>query len=1277
MLFAACQDVRPERAARSARWLLAALLAFQAVSGPVRAAGLPLTGRVLDESGRPLAGARIALTRLPSYLERGELLLAGRAYPEPAAETRSGPDGSFRIEAPESGFWSLVVRSAGRAPMEYPLWPLIEGAHLEPVHLPPATTLTVHVTGAGGGPLAGAVVSALGPGPGTPPAEGGRWRPIPRRLARSDEAGTARLPRFAGEPLRLDGVDPALGIGVWNQDVPPGASEVGVVLAPVPGRTLRAVTAGGTPVAGAIVWSAGPLPMARTDAAGEARLALAGGEAVGVQLDGPDGLQAEAEVEPPPADGSDGEPPPADGSDGEPPPVVAVLEPTPERSGLVVEEGTRRAVAGAWVWVPASPAQAARTDRSGSYRLAILPGRKTSALEVAATGYVPTWMDLADPSSQEALPTVALTPAFALGGTVVDGAGKPLSEVAIRVVPDARSHASGLRIMRTEGFARSDAAGRFRIAGLHPQARYRLEAALEGFPRLVRDVPAPDAGSRDDVSMALVMARGPRVVGRVAGPAGEPVAGARVGLRPEAYRSGPFQTAETPELSATTDGEGAFEIADVPAGKAEAVVVASGWASGELRDLDVPGGPGRVDVGVLTLEPEVPIEGRVVDPDGRPIRGARVSARPASNRSGFGPGRSWSPSPEPATTASDGRFRLGGFGAGERVSVDVSAQGYLPLSRPGLRLPAAGPLELRLAPAATIEGRVVDVRGRPVAGAFVGPSSQVWSGGLRTTAKADEDGEFSLSPVAPGVRVIEASADGYVTSSPHSVEVVAGRETPPVEIVLETAAVLAGRVLTADGLPVAGATITARRQAIRQSRQDSATSDGDGHFAFDRLAPGRVTIRAAKEGFTAAEVEAEAGQDGASVELVLGRGVEVSGRLVDEGGEPVAGGEVTLVPSAVSFATPDEPRATTRSDGTFTLSGVADGEYRIGVLDRWRLRYTSPGPVVVEGAAVRGVEVRLPGRAAVRGRLLGLEPDQAAGLTITASSSSNPGAPHPGRVLDGGGYEITDLLPGDWQVRAAVADGGPVATARVTIDPEEPEAEADLRFEPGLTLTGRVVRAGEPVVGATVLVNSLARAMSNSGVTDGDGRFRVTSLGAGRNVVQIQTVGHSESAVREVDLDGDRDVVFELAGHRLAGTVVAADGSGPVEAARVEARLRSHDGFVGGAGNQTVTGGDGRFVLGDLDEGEWRLAIEREGFAEKTVSAVVGPGDVELPAIVLEPAARELDGDRHRPRRTCLVGDGGRAAGRDDGPGAPVARSAAAAPRLPRAAGSVASEAGR
>ena len=89
--------------------VLALLLALSAI--PAAAAPLQITGRVLH----PPKDVQVELR--PWAVEHAEALrrLKGEAVP-PIASARPRPDGSFAIQVPDSGFYSVVVRAEGTWP---------------------------------------------------------------------------------------------------------------------------------------------------------------------------------------------------------------------------------------------------------------------------------------------------------------------------------------------------------------------------------------------------------------------------------------------------------------------------------------------------------------------------------------------------------------------------------------------------------------------------------------------------------------------------------------------------------------------------------------------------------------------------------------------------------------------------------------------------------------------------------------------------------------------------------------------------------------------------------------------------------------------------------------------------------------------------------------------------------------------------------------------------------------------------------------------------------
>src|SRR6266545_3803840 len=84
----------------------------------VLAAGIPIRGRILDALGAPLAKVRVRLVPVASVYAAGRLELAGKEAPEPVASAESGADGSFQLQAPDTGMWTVVAGGEGLVPQE-------------------------------------------------------------------------------------------------------------------------------------------------------------------------------------------------------------------------------------------------------------------------------------------------------------------------------------------------------------------------------------------------------------------------------------------------------------------------------------------------------------------------------------------------------------------------------------------------------------------------------------------------------------------------------------------------------------------------------------------------------------------------------------------------------------------------------------------------------------------------------------------------------------------------------------------------------------------------------------------------------------------------------------------------------------------------------------------------------------------------------------------------------------------------------------------------------
>lgn len=153
--------------------------------------------------------------------------------------------------------------------------------------------------------------------------------------------------------------------------------------------------------------------------------------------------------------------------------------------------------------------------------------------------------------------------------------------------------------------------------------------------------------------------------------------------------------------------------------------------------------------------------------------------------------------------------------------------------------------------------------------------------------QSDDKGEYKISELAPGRHTIAAEAPfpGY-EATPIEVEVVAG-EIKVVEIYLDfKKTIVEGAVCDLNGKPIAGALLSG---VLSGADTETAKTDEQGHFRFDRVSPGDRFIRVNAPGyagdtrdFTAKENEAT------KLEFRLTpASYKISGNITDEEGRPL------------------------------------------------------------------------------------------------------------------------------------------------------------------------------------------------------------------------------------------------------------------------------------------------------------------------------------------------------------------------------------------------------
>ncbi len=164
-------------------------------------------------------------------------------------------------------------------------------------------------------------------------------------------------------------------------------------------------------------------------------------------------------------------------------------------------------------------------------------------------------------------------------------------------------------------------------------------------------------------------------------------------------------------------------------------------------------------------------------------------------------------------------------------------------------------------PVGRITGRVIGVDGDPVANARItlgtdgGVAYGTFMGGRYVESTTDENGEFDLNYLRPGVYSISAGgtlAGGFFGGSANEgrtvkagIEVGEGEWIRNVDFRLKRPGDLEGQVVDITGTPVPEAAIFVRNEAgSLLERFSMITTDGAGKFQYTGLAPGKYTVSA-------------------------------------------------------------------------------------------------------------------------------------------------------------------------------------------------------------------------------------------------------------------------------------------------------------------------------------------------------------------------------------------------------------------------------------------------
>ena len=381
-------------------------------------------------------------------------------------------------------------------------------------------------------------------------------------------------------------------------------------------------------------------------------------------------------------------------------------------------------------------------------------------------------------------------------------------------------------------------------------------------------------------------------------------------------------------------------------------------------------------------------------------------------------------------------------------------------------------------------------------------------------------------------------------------------------------AVIRGRVVRADnGQPLRRVVIRGSAPGVREPL--TATTDDNGRYELTALPAGRYTFTATKGGFITLQfgqrrpfepgrpIELGEGQKLEQVDFALPRGAAITGRIVDDAGEPVTGAVVQVlrpryVKGQRQLQAAGATQGQTNDLGEFRVFGVPPGDYYLSAT----VGADGPGPSALSGFVGVGAAATLyPGTtnpveaqlitvglgqevsgmsfallpvrmATISGAVRGADGRIPTGVSVSLGQSMaySSGMSSRGSQLRADGtFSFPNLPPGEYSISArSQAQGTESAGAKVQL--EGSNVTLSLTMRPGDAARGRVrfdtgssqaaIRPSEVRVLAASATDPIIGFGVGSQAVKDDWTFEVTGLAGSRLLRATVPVGWAVKSIR-------------------------------------------------------------------------------------------------------------------------------------------------------------------
>lgn len=746
-------------------------------------------------------------------------------------------------------------------------------------------------------------------------------------------------------------------------------------------------------------------------------------------------------------------------------------------SGRVVGRDGTTAIAGARILIDGWPV--ATSGENGAFTVPHAPDKWQwiSARANALSGRRARGGDL----------TIRLQPTTSVSGIVRDSK----SNLPVAGAEVALSRAGRFDLSGQPDSAISDAKGNFTLTDVAPGA-YTFISTRPGYAF----EPVDGAVAADSKALRTVLGQKlARVNGMVLDEEKRPIAGARV--TPQRVTNTGMPRFFMSRSFSTSAPDGSFTLWVEPDADQQIEAQKKGLPSARTVTLRLASGERKRGI-VITVPAGIRVTGRVTDREGKPLAGVSVSTSDARGSGSFGRPMIFRGRREReddlVQSAADGTFALqvkeGTYdfvfhreGLATKIvhSHEVSASG------------GPKPLAVTLEPGVDITGRVTR-SGVGIAGASVG----VFGEGVAESTETAADGSFRLGNLTPGPLMFSVNKpDEFVA---HNRPVTA--PVQDLEIEIPGGGRVAGRVLdketrapvTAFEAGLSGARSAGGMVMMGPNQMRPFTSD-DGSFVLENVPAGPMNLVVNAAGYTSNRVPSitvEEGKSTPELEVLMDRGVRVTGRVTGPDGGALSG--VTVRHSRagsrqMQMAAPGSA-AITDANGDYAVEAVEPGSTtfafsRSGYVTTEKTADLKPKEARVDAQLGTGVRVS--------GTVVTDSGAPAADAMVSARSSAGASSYSSTRTDQNGAFQLEALAPGRYTF-SAQKQGYP----RTDLTDFDIASGAPVRLvlRTGGTIYGRVIGLSAQEMPTAMVMASNPNGNSMSPV-DAAGNFRVEGAPTG------------------------------------------------------------------------------------------------------------------------------------------------------------------------------------